>query len=138
VPIAAFTTLVCEDDQKIRLLIRLTLEAEGSHVVEAGDGMSAIALAGSVKPDLVLIDMSLPDCDGAYVVRSLKALPELEQVPILLTVDRVSADDLAETEEAGITGFLLKPFDVSELVGEVTRLLERRRSGDEGLLIRRL
>jgi len=132
------TILVCEDDPSLRLLFRLTLEPRGYRVVEAGDGRSGIELAGTTAPDLVIVDMGLPDRSGVEVVRAIRGNPELEKTPILMATGSMLPGDRLTAEDAGVNAFLYKPFNMIRLVGEVQRLLGRRETSNPGLSLRRL
>ncbi len=132
------TILVCEDDPSLRLLFRLSIEPHGYLVVEAADGRSGIALAQSVEPDLVIVDMHLPDCSGVEVVRALRAEPALEKTPVLMATGSMQPGDRLTAEDAGVDSFLYKPFNMASLIAEIGRLLERREIGDPGLPLRRL
>lgn len=134
----AATILVCEDDPSLRLLFRLSIEPHGYRVVEAGDGRSGIALARSVEPDLVVVDMRLPDCSGVEVVRALRVAPALEKTPILMATGSMQPGDRLAAEDAGVDAFLYKPFNMARLVAEIEQLLGRREIGDVGLPLRRL
>jgi DNA-binding response OmpR family regulator len=132
------TILICEDDPSLRLLFRLSIEPHGYLVVEAGDGRSGIALAQSVEPDLVIVDMHLPDCSGVEVVRALRAEPALEKTPVLMATGSMQPGDRLTAEDAGVDSFLYKPFNMASLIAEIGRLLERRETGNPGLPLRRL
>jgi len=132
------TILVCEDDPSLRLLFRLTLEPHGYRVAEAGDGRSGIELASSIGPDLVVVDMGLPDCSGIEVVRAIRGNPALEQTPILMATGSMQPGDRLTAEDAGVNAFLYKPFNMIRLVTEIQRLLGRRETRDPGLSLRRL
>jgi DNA-binding response OmpR family regulator len=132
------TILVCEDDPSLRLLFRLTIEPHGYRVVEAGDGRSGIELARSVEPDLVVVDMGLPDCSGVEVVRALRNESALEKTPILMATGSMQPGDRLAAEDAGVDAFLYKPFNMVRLISEIAQLLERRETGDLGLRLRRL
>jgi len=134
----AATILVCEDDPSLRLLFRLSIEPHGYRVVEAGDGRSGIELARSVEPDLVVVDMRLPDCSGIEVVRALRIEPALEKTPILMATGSMQPGDRLAAEDAGIDAFLYKPFNMARLIAEIEQLLEGRETGDLGLPLRRL
>ena len=134
----AATILVCEDDPSLRLLFRLSIEPYGYNVVEAGDGRSGIELARSVKPDLVVVDMRLPDCSGIEVVRALRIEPALETTPILMATGSLQPGDRSAAENSGVDAFLYKPFNMARLIAEIERLLERRETGYPGLSLRRL
>lgn len=132
------TVLVCEDDPSLRLLFRLTIEPRGYHVVEAGDGRSAIELARSLEPDLLIVDMGLPDCSGIEVVRAVRATSALAKTPILMATGSMQPGDRLTAEDAGVDAFLYKPFNMIRLISEVQRLLGRRETSDPGLSLRRL
>jgi DNA-binding response OmpR family regulator len=116
----------------------MTIEPHGYHVVEAGDGRSGIELAQNVKPDLVMIDLRLPDCSGIEVARAIREVPELETTPILMATGSMQAGDRLTAEDAGVDAFLYKPFDMVRLITEIQRLLRARASSDSGLSLRRL
>ena len=134
----AATILVCEDDPRLRLLFRLTLEPHGYRVAEAGDGRSGIELAGTLEPDLVIVDMGLPDCSGVEVVRAIRGNPEFEKTPILMATGSMQPGDRLTAEDAGVNAFLYKPFNMIRLVSEVQRLLGKRETSNPGLSLRRL
>jgi two-component system, OmpR family, KDP operon response regulator KdpE len=134
----AATILVCEDDPSLRLLFRLTLEPHGYRVAEAGDGRSGIELAGTLEPDLVIVDMGLPDCSGVEVVRAIRGNPEFEKTPILMATGSMQPGDRLTAEDAGVNAFLYKPFNMIRLVSEVQRLLGKRETSNPGQSLRRL
>ena len=135
---SAATVLVCEDDPSLRLLFRLTIEPHGYRVVEAGDGRSGIELARSAAPDLVIVDLGLPDCSGVDVVRAIRAEPALEKTPILMATGSMQSGDRLAAEDAGVDAFLYKPFNMVRLISEIQRLLGQRETSDPGLSLRRL
>jgi len=134
----AATILVCEDDPSLRLLFRLTIEPYGYAVSEAGDGRSGIELARSVAPDLVIVDMGLPDCSGVEVVRAIRGEPALEKTPVLMATGSMQPGDRLAAEDAGVDAFLYKPFNMVRLITEIQRLLGKRETSDPGLSLRRL
>jgi two-component system KDP operon response regulator KdpE len=135
---SAATILVCEDDPSLRLLFRLTIEPHGYRVVEAGDGRSGIELARSTEPDLVVVDMGLPDCSGVEVVQALRKEPMFEKTPILMATGSMQPGDRLAAEDAGVDAFLYKPFNTVRLLAEIEQLLGRREAGDPGLPLRRM
>jgi CheY-like chemotaxis protein len=122
---ATATILVCEDDPSARLLLRLAIERRGHRVVEAGDGEAGILLARSVEPDLIVVDMRLPDQSGIDVARTLKNEPALAATPILMAMGSAQPSHRLTAESAGVNAFVYKPFDIGGLVGEIERMLEK-------------
>ncbi|MBI3430973.1 MAG: two-component system response regulator KdpE [Hydrogenophilales bacterium] len=130
---ASPTVVVVEDEPQIRRFVRTGLEAEGCHVVEAGTGERGLVETGTRKPDLVILDLGLPDRDGVDVVRDLRSW---STVPILILSARVDETDKVAALDAGADDYLTKPFGVAELLARVRALMRRTRmAGGEGPLI---
>jgi two-component system KDP operon response regulator KdpE len=113
--------LVIDDEVQIRRLLRLCLEMNGYDVVEAATGMAGIEEAVRSQPDLVLLDMGLPDMDGLAV---LKRLREWSQVPILVVSVRRLEDDKIAALDNGANDYITKPFGTGELLARL-RVLQR-------------
>ncbi len=121
------TALVIDDERAIRRLLRLLLESQGYHVSEAETGNLGLQMAASRRPDVILLDLGLPDMDGLMV---LKRLREWTRTPILiLTVRDREADKVAALDN-GADDYLTKPFGGDELLA---RLRALRRHSPEGL-----
>ena len=128
----ATTVLVVEDEQKLRELVRSYLERAGFAVLSTGSGAEAISLATSAHPDLVILDLGLPDVPGESVAREIRVA---ESTPILMLTARSSEEDRIGGLELGADDYVTKPFSPRELVLRVQAILRRggRPSGDEGL-----
>jgi DNA-binding response OmpR family regulator len=112
---------VIDDDASVRELCRTVLIHEGFQVVEAVDARSGILLVAKERPDLVLLDVMMPEVDGMEVLRALKSDPDLSQIPIIMltALDGVGQISLAST--AGADGYVTKPFEVEDLLSLVRR-----------------
>jgi len=118
----AATVLLVEDERKLRDLVRSYLERAGFAVLSTGSGAEAIALAHSVGPDLVVLDLGLPDVPGESVARELRAAGT---TPILMLTARNSEEDRISGLELGADDYVTKPFSPRELVLRVQAILRR-------------
>jgi DNA-binding response OmpR family regulator len=114
--------LFIEDDDQIRLALRLALEDEGYHVDEAADGRTGLAVFDRDEPDLVLVDLRLPDIQGFDVVRTLRAK---SIVPIIIVTAQTDTYDLVAGLEAGADDYVTKPVVPKELAARIRALLRR-------------
>jgi two-component system KDP operon response regulator KdpE len=114
--------LVIEDERQIRRFVRTALEAEGYHVVEAESMRQGLADAGTRKPDIVVLDLGLPDGDGVAFIRDFRGW---SAVPVLVLSARAEETDKIEALDAGADDYLTKPFGVGELLARV-RAARRR------------
>lgn len=114
--------LFIEDDDAIRLALRLALEDEGYLVHEAADGASGLVQFGQHHPDLVLLDLRLPDLSGFEVCRALRAS---STVPIIIITAQTETQDLVAGLEAGADDYVTKPVVPKELAARIRALLRR-------------
>ncbi len=115
--------LVVDDEQAIRKFVRLTLEAQSYAVIDAANGQEAIALSANHKPDLVILDLGLPDMDGLEVIRALRSWT---QTPIVVLSVKDSDEDKIGALDAGADDYLTKPFSVGELLARLRVSLRRQ------------
>jgi two-component system KDP operon response regulator KdpE len=125
----AWSIVVVEDDREIRRFVRSTLEDEGCKVAEAHTGAQGLIEAGTRKPDLVVLDLGLPDMDGLDFIRDLRTWSE---APIIVLSARSTEADKVVALDAGADDYLTKPFGVAELLARVRALLRRHARGIEG------
>jgi two-component system KDP operon response regulator KdpE len=117
--------LVADDEQRITKLVSMALTDEGFRVVTAASGEEALARAEEVRPDIVLLDIVMPDMDGIDVMRQIR---ERRPVPVILLTARSSASDKAKGLDLGADDYVAKPFHLDELAARVRAVL-RRASG---------
>lgn len=117
------TILLAEDDPDIRRLIADKLQATGFAVLEAGDGLAALAAARRAVPDLVLLDMRMPLLNGLDVCRELRTDPHTADIPIIMVTAHSQSPDIEQAYAAGATDYLVKPFSPRELVRRVEAAL---------------
>jgi len=126
--VVAPLVLVVEDEQQIRRFVRAALEAEACRVVEAETMAQGLIDAGTRKPDLIILDLGLPDGDGTRFVQDLRAW---SNVPVLVLSARSTEHDKIGVLDAGADDYLTKPFSVGELLARVRALLRRSKAGAE-------
>ncbi len=118
--------LVVEDEQKIRDLVRRYLEREGHRVLTTGSGAEAITMSADARPDLVVLDLGLPDVPGEEVAREIRAVGD---VPIVILTARSDEQDKIAGLELGADDYITKPFSPRELTLRVRAVLRRRGVG---------
>lgn len=127
--------LIVDDEPQILRALRINLHARQFDVITAADGTSALDVAKSQRPDLVVLDLGLPDIDGVDVIRSLRAWTE---VPIIVLSGRAGSSDKIVALNAGADDYVTKPFNVEELLarmGAVSRRVRPETVNDEPVRI---
>jgi two-component system, cell cycle response regulator DivK len=119
------TVLYVEDNPDNRLLVRRILLSEDYGLLEATNAQEALDLLKTTKPDLILMDINMPDMDGYTLTAKIKTTPGFERVPILALTANVMRGDKEKSLEAGCDGYIQKPIDFDELLREVARFLPR-------------
>src|ERR1700744_5904035 len=122
------TVLLVEDERKLRELVRSYLERAGFTVLSTESGAEAITLAASAAPDIVVLDLGLPDVSGETVAREIRAA---SATPILMLTAKATEDDRIAGLELGADDYVTKPFSPRELVLRVQAILRRGGSGTE-------
>ncbi len=120
--------LIVDDDVQTLRLIGLMLERQGYKIVAASNGAQALQLALSELPDLIILDVMMPEMDGYETTRQLRKDPETTNIPILLFTAKTQVDDKIIGYEAGADDYLTKPVHPAELTAHVRALLSRRKT----------
>ena len=121
--------LYIEDNFENRILIKRILEAEGYVILEADDGPTGMRVAEQEAPDLILMDINLPEIDGYEVTAKLRQNPSLAHVPIVALTANVLKGDRERSLEAGCDGYIQKPVDVDLLPAQIAAFLREGRNG---------
>ena len=120
--------LYIEDNHDNRKLVSRVLESEGYTIVGVEDGPTGLAFVEEKRPDLILIDLQLPNIDGYEITRKLRQLKGLEDIPIIALSAYVSQEDKDKCFAAGCDGFINKPIDVDSITKEIESYLDDTRS----------
>ena len=123
------TILIIEDNEQNLYLATFMLEQGGFTVVAARSGLEGIEQAGRIVPDLILLDIQLPQMDGYTVARQLRQDLTLRDVPIVAVTSYAMVGDRKRALEAGCTGYLEKPINNDTFMGEISKYLKSRQAG---------
>ena len=115
--------LVADDEEDILGLVTMIVERSGHQVVAAGNGAEALAAIRERKPDLVVLDISMPEIDGLEVLRRLRADSETSELPVLLLSAQAQEADVRRAFDLGASAYVKKPFSPTELAQRVDALL---------------
>jgi DNA-binding response OmpR family regulator len=115
--------LIADDEPGIRRLVRVTLQSDRYEIVEAADGEEALAQARQHRPDLILLDVTMPKRSGFDVCRILKDDPGTADIAIIMLTARTQDSDIREGEDAGSDGYFMKPFSPVALMRRVDEVL---------------
>ncbi|CAN5669748.1 cell-cycle response regulator DivK [soil metagenome] len=118
------TVLLVEDNETIRNAFAILLEESGYAVLQAGSGAEALRIAGENTPDLILMDLGLPDMNGLEVTRRLKSASETQAIPVVALTGHALETDHAACLAAGCTAYLTKPIDTAQLLEQIPILLD--------------
>ena len=123
---SAPTILVIEDYSDTREVLSTLLQSNGYNVVEAEDGIEGILKAGWLYPDLILMDLSLPEMDGVEAAARIHAQAKLSRIPIFVVSAYLTAEVVRDVRAAGCVGVFTKPFDPSALLEKIKDTLNSR------------
>jgi two-component system cell cycle response regulator DivK len=117
------TILYVEDNFDNRSLVRRVLEAEGYQLMEAPNAEAALSLLEKGNPDLILMDINMPDMDGYTLTAKIRAMPAHTRVPIVAVTANVMRGDREKSLEAGCDGYIQKPIDIDNLPHQIERFM---------------
>jgi two-component system KDP operon response regulator KdpE len=123
-PAAPLSVLLVDDEPAIRRFLRLSFDAEGYKVEEAGDGKAALDILGARTPDLLILDLGLPDLDGFEVIRKLRELGST--IPIIVLSSRADEKGKVQALDLGADDYVTKPFGIDELQARIRTALRHR------------
>ena len=120
--------LYIEDNNENRMLVQRVLLAEGYEVETAASAKLGIEIAINNPPDIILMDINMPDMDGFMATARLREIPHLDDVPIIAVTANVMKGDMEETLAAGCDGYIPKPIDIDRFPEELEYFLRKKRS----------
>jgi len=132
------TILVIDDDRAINELVKVNLELEGHKIIQAYDGIEGFALCKQELPSLVVLDVMMPDVDGFTVAQRIRQNPRTKYIPILMLTALSQINDKVSGFNIGVDDYLVKPFEMEELIVRVRALLKRTSQIPESAATREL
>jgi DNA-binding response OmpR family regulator len=124
------TILVADDDEDLLRILDFSLSQSGYSVEKAKDGTETIVKVRELKPDLVLLDIMMPDVDGFSACRQLKNKEGTKHIPIIMLTAKGKAEDIKTAFKAGANDYIVKPFMMEKLLGKIEKLLKPRAERD--------
>jgi CheY-like chemotaxis protein len=122
--VSARRALVIDDDNEVREVARVSLElVAGWQVFATGSGSDGVALAAAEQPEVILVDVMMPDMDGAATVAALRATPTTRDIPVILLTAVVQDEQWQRFRGLGVAGVIAKPFDALHLADQITATL---------------
>lgn len=115
--------LIVDDEEDMRFILNAGLRGLGYEISTAENGEQCLEKVAQKKPDLILLDIMLPALNGYQVCQELKKNPRFNDIPILLMSAKSEEEDKAKGKEAGASGYITKPFDMSDMAQEIRRFL---------------
>jgi two-component system cell cycle response regulator DivK len=119
--------LYVEDNPDNRMLVRRVLVSEGYQIIEAPEAKAAFEKLKEITPNLILMDINMPDVDGYTLTAQFRMLPQLDSVPIIALTANVMKGDRERSLEAGCDGYIQKPIDIDNLAIQVEKYLKLKR-----------
>jgi DNA-binding response OmpR family regulator len=115
--------LVVEDEKDIRMLIARSLDEKKFRVIQAESGAKALKFLENEQPDLILLDVMMPDIDGFELCQKIKDQPKLQKIPVVFLTVRNADEDILRSRKLGAVGYFIKPFDPFQLEIDIERIL---------------
>ncbi|OIO84815.1 MAG: response regulator [Anaerolineae bacterium CG_4_9_14_3_um_filter_57_17] len=119
------TILYVEDNPDNRMLIRRVLSADGFTVFEAPSATEALKKLQTLRPDLILMDINMPEMDGYTLTARIRELPNMGGIPVIALTANVMKGDKEKSLEAGCDGYIQKPIDIDTITEQIERFLKR-------------
>lgn len=115
--------LSVDDSKTIRMLVAKAFRPYDGVVLEAGNGEEGLATAAREKPDLIILDVTMPVMDGVTMLTRLKENPELKHIPVVMLTAESGRDNVMHIARLGARDYLVKPFKEDQLIGKVSRII---------------
>jgi len=122
------SVLVADDEPKVVQTLQDRLEMDGYIVHTAYDGIEALGKAINLKPDVVLLDIMMPEMDGLEMLENLRANPGCEDIPVIMLTARKNAEDLKRARACGVEDYIVKPFELRSLLEKIEMIAKNKKA----------
>ena len=122
--------LTVDDSRTIRMIIRRAFKSYNCEIIEASDGVEGLTAAQRERPDVILLDLTMPVMDGVEMLTKLRADPELRHVPVIMLTAEAGRDNVMRIAKLGVRDYLVKPFKEEMIVERVGRVIDLKSSND--------
>jgi DNA-binding response OmpR family regulator len=126
---AAAKVLAVDDESDILLIVRTALESAGMDVRTASNGRDALTTADEFAPDLIVLDVMMPEMDGFEVVRHLRENEKTQDIPVVMLTGVSDSQRVKQALDSGVARYIVKPFDIEELLRTVRQVLDSDKDG---------
>ncbi|MBZ4682919.1 MAG: two-component system, OmpR family, alkaline phosphatase synthesis response regulator PhoP [Fusobacteriaceae bacterium] len=116
--------LIVDDEVDVVEVVEMLLETEGYEVIKAYNGKEALEMVEKITPDLIILDIMMPEIDGVEVCKRMRSMEKLKEIPIVMFSAKLSAIDKKESFDAGADGFITKPFNARGFISGIKTYLE--------------
>jgi DNA-binding response OmpR family regulator len=116
--------LIVDDEVDVVEVVEMLLETEGYEVIKAYNGKEALEVVEEITPDLIILDIMMPEIDGVEVCKRMRSMEKLKEIPIVMFSAKLSAIDKKESFDAGADGFITKPFNARGFISGIKTYLE--------------
>lgn len=123
-----YTILVADDDEDLFEALNFTLSRSNYRIIQAKDGAEAVSKALELRPDLILLDIMMPNVDGLTACQEIKTTGETKNIPTIMLTAKDGINDVAEAFKAGADDYITKPFIMGQVLGKINEFL---RTGEE-------
>lgn len=117
--------MIADDEEDIKIVLQMLLEAEGYEIITAYDGLDALDKAKTELPDMILLDIMMPMYDGIEVCKQLKADWKTKEIPIVMVSAAAQDSSVTRAMEAGANDYIIKPFDSEDVISKVKKYLNK-------------
>ena len=119
-----YKVLTVDDSKTVRIIVKKAFKSYDCEILEAGNGVEGLAVAGKERPDVILLDITMPVMDGVEMLTKIKSDPELKAIPIIMLTAEGGRDNVLKIAKIGVRDYIVKPFKEDLLIEKVGRIID--------------